>query len=332
MSVLLYSHPACADHDAGPYHPERPARLTAALLGARSSGVEIIEREAPQIDVAALSPVHDESYVESIRQFCAGGGGRLDADTFAVTASWEAALRAAGAGTAAIDALRAGEADEAFLAVRPPGHHALTSEAMGFCLFNNVAVATEYATASGDKVAIVDWDVHHGNGTQDTFYQRDDVLYVSFHEWPFYPGTGGLGEVGGSGAAGSTINVPFPAGTAGDAYRAVFDRVVMPVLDQFGPDWVFVSAGYDAHVDDPLASICLEHGDYGWMAGQISEVAPAQRTIYFLEGGYDLDAIEASVAATLSRAAGEGTRRSPRAAFSVIDQVAAAHSGRWEVG
>ena len=154
MSVLLYSHAACADHDAGPYHPERPARLTAALLGARSSGVEIIEREAPQIDVAVLSPVHDESYVASIRQFCAGGGGRLDADTFAVTASWEAALRAAGAGTAAIDALRAGEADEAFLAVRPPGHHALTSEAMGFCLFNNVAVAAEYRAGSPGVVRL----------------------------------------------------------------------------------------------------------------------------------------------------------------------------------
>ena len=301
MSVLLFSHRACAEHDPGRNHPERPARLGAALAGARASGVDIIESEAPMIDAEALSPVHDQAYVAAIEAFCAAGGGRLDPDTFAGEASWEAALRAAGSGPAAVDELRAGSAEAAFLAVRPPGHHAVASRAMGFCLFNNIAVAANYLTEAGETVAIVDWDVHHGNGTQDTFYHRDDVLYVSFHEYPNYPGTGRMDDVGSDAGTGATINFPFPPGTKGDAYRDAMDRIVVPAIRQFGPDWLLVSAGYDAHAADPLASIGLERSDYGWMAARLADVSPTGRVIYFLEGGYDLDAVEASVAATLSR-------------------------------
>ena len=332
MKALLFHHDDCAGHDTGPGHPERPARLTAAIAGARSWGGALEERPAPLAAIEDLYGVHDPAYVGAIREFCAAGGGALDPDTSAVAESWPAALRAAGAGLAALDAIDGGEAGVAFLAVRPPGHHALTARAMGFCLFNNVAVTADRIRARGERVAIVDWDVHHGNGTQDTFYGDGDVLYVSLHEFPFYPGTGWLDETGAGSARGTTVNVPLPAGTAGDAHRDAFVRVVLPILSEFAPSKILVSAGYDAHRDDPLAGLMLEADDYGWMASSLARLeAPV---VYFLEGGYDLAAVEASVAATLAGAAGaeavatEGT--SSRLAHQTIDRVAEVHSEFWK--
>ena len=183
--------------------------------------------------------------MEAIGEFCAAGGGALDPDTGAVPASWEAARRAAGSGLAAIDAIEQGASPIAFLAVRPPGHHAHAARALGFCIFNNIAVAAERLAARGRRVAIVDFDVHHGDGTQDTFRQRGDVLYVSLHQFPFYPGSGWVDEVGHGAGKGATVNIPLPAATAGDAVEAAFTRIVDPVVDQFAPDWILVSAGYD---------------------------------------------------------------------------------------
>jgi len=332
MRPLLFFHEDCFEHDAGRGHPERPDRLTAAIDGARSWGGEIEERPAPLARVEDLYGVHDPSYVAAIRDFCKAGGGALDADTVAVPDSWTAALRAAGAGLAALEAVDSGETDLAFLAVRPPGHHALTARAMGFCLFNNVAVTADAIRARGDRVAVVDWDVHHGNGTQDTFYGDGSVLYVSLHEFPFYPGTGWLDETGRGPGRGTTVNVPLPARTAGDAYREAFDRVILPAITEYSPSCILVSAGYDAHLADPLAALMLEEADYQWMAAALAR--SGLPVVYFLEGGYDLAAIRGSVAATLLGASGADAQPSgagsPRRAFQTIDLVAEAQSEYWK--
>ena len=299
MPVLVYHHDSFTAHDAGRNHPERPARLDAVLDGLRASGEELVTCEPPLVASRMLTRVHSPAYVDAIERFCAAGGGNLDPDTRAVPESWEAALRAAGSGPEAIDALRHGSGSPAFLAVRPPGHHALESTAMGFCLFNNIAVAAASLVADGERVAIIDWDVHHGNGTQATFAQEPDVLYVSLHEYPAYPGTGWVDEVGDGDARGTTLNVPFPAGTGGAAYREAMRRVVTPILDQFRADWLLVSAGYDAHAADPLASIRLGERDYGAMAAALARSLPPERTLFFLEGGYDLTALTGSVSATI---------------------------------
>lgn len=339
MQVLLYAHEASDAHDTGRGHPERPARVEAAVAGVRMARAQVIDRSPPEATRAELAAVHTDRYVTAIERFCRSGGGALDADTIAVAASWPAALRSAGAGPAAVADLRVGAADAAFLALRPPGHHALANQAMGFCIFNNIAVTAALLADAGERVAIVDWDVHHGNGTQTTFFERDDVLYLSFHEYPAYPGTGWLDENGIGQARGTTINFPFPAGTAGDAYVAAMDRVGVPVLKAFDADWTLVSAGYDAHAADPLASIRLVADDYAALAARVSGVTKPGRLLYFLEGGYDLAAIKASVAATIDGSgAGDApaepsaTYRSPTAAYRVIDLVATEIRRFWEVG
>ncbi|MDX1690575.1 MAG: histone deacetylase [Acidimicrobiia bacterium] len=333
VRVLLAVHDSFFAHDTGAWHPERPDRITAAVRGVEGSGAHVVRLEPPQIALEDLYPVHDVSYVREIRDFCAAGGGSLDADTFASEASWEAALRSAGAGLAAVEALRSDDADTAFLAVRPPGHHALTARAMGFCLFNNIAVAAEAIVAAGERVAIFDWDVHHGNGTQDHFYDRDDVLYVSAHEFPFYPGSGWLTEDGDGAGSGMNVNIPFPASTAGDAYDLAMDDLVMPLLKQFDPDWVLVSAGYDAHASDPLADLRLESPDYGRMAARIAGLAGPSRVVCFLEGGYDLGAIEASVVATVRGLGGEvperGELTSPTRSFQMLELAAERVAESW---
>jgi acetoin utilization deacetylase AcuC-like enzyme len=313
VEVPSVTHPAFAEHDTGAWHPERPARLTAAGRGVWSSGLGVRIVEAERVDPDLLADVHSPAYVASIERFCAAGGGPLDADTIAVEASWDAALRAAGSGPQAAALLETAIDTTAFLAVRPPGHHA-------------VVVTAAWLTARGNRVAIVDWDVHHGNGTQAMTWHNPDILYVSTHQYPFYPMTGVVGERGGRGAEGTVINVPLPSGTAGDVYREVMGRVIEPAVRAFAPDWLLVSAGYDAHTDDPLADLRLEESDFGAMASSLAGLLPANRIMIFLEGGYHLAAITASVAHTLRGIAGRhdvGLPRftsSPRA-FEVVSQI-----------
>jgi len=304
MKALLYSHPACLLHDSGLGHPERPDRIGAALAGVRASGLEVSEREAPPAPVEVLYPIHQPEYVEHIEAACASGGRLLDPDTAVVAGSWEAALRAAGSGLAAIDDLRRGDGGMAFLAVRPPGHHAGPSAARGFCVFNNIAISAAALVAEGDRVASLDWDVHHGDGTQQAFYDSADVLYLSAHQFPFYPGSGWIEETGQGAGSGMTVNVALPAGSAGDTLADAVDEIFEPVLRDFAPDWVLVSAGYDGHRADPLAELRFESDDFGWMAERLVS-GYRGRSIVFLEGGYDLGAISESSSTTVRGIGGE---------------------------
>jgi acetoin utilization deacetylase AcuC-like enzyme len=307
MSVLLFSHPRYQDHRASPHHPEQPARLEAVLGGIQRAGVDdaLIVREPRVATVDEVSRVHPKGYVDAIERFCEGGGGRIDADTGASEASFDAAMLAAGAGLDAVERLSAGEADAAFCAVRPPGHHALPARSMGFCIFNNVAVTAMTLADAGERVLVVDYDAHHGNGTQDVFYDDPRVVYISMHEWPLYPGTGALHETGNGAGLGATVNLPFPAGTTGDVYLASIDEVVAPLAATFDPTWLLISAGFDAHRADPLTDLGLSSGDYGLMTARLAELVPHGRVITFLEGGYDLDALEASAGACVAALVGK---------------------------
>lgn len=295
-------------HDTGPHHPERPERLRAVHRGIEAAGLrDAIKPLAPvEASIEQLSMAHDEGYVRALERFIRGGGGNLDPDTVTSEGSWRTACLAAGSGLAAIEALQRGEADAAFVAARPPGHHATATRAMGFCLFNNVAVSAAALAAQGERVLVVDWDVHHGNGTEQIFWDDPRVLYVSTHQSPAYPGTGRAGDVGGDEALGLTVNVPLPPGARGDAARAAFDEIVDPAVDAFRPTWVLISAGFDAHRDDPLADLQWTSGDYAHLAERVASYAPGPgRVVAFLEGGYDLDALSYSVGATLAALAGK---------------------------
>jgi acetoin utilization deacetylase AcuC-like enzyme len=312
MRVLHFTHPLFEEHSNGAGHPERSERLGAVAAGVRAAeGVDVVEAQPIPVDLSDLHRVHEPAYVAAIEGFCKAGGGKLDPDTGAVPNSWGAALRAAGAGLQAVGRLQAGEADAAFLTVRPPGHHALAARAMGFCLFNNVAVVAASLLAGGSRVTILDWDVHHGYGTQAMFYAEPALQYISLRQFPAYPGTGWFDELGEGTARGTTINVPLPPGTGGEVYREGIARLV-PFIEAFGPDWVLVSAGYDAHDADPLADLRLVESDYGVLGRAAAELAPAGRLLFFLEGGYDLGALKRSVAATLEGAAGRPPTGEPR--------------------
>ena len=294
MKLLVESHPACLEHEAGPGHPERPARVVAAVDGIREAGLgdAVAWVEPRRATVEELALVHDPRYVDALRRFCERGGGSLDADTGAVPRSWDAALVAAGSGLDAVERLDRGEADAAFCAVRPPGHHATDRHAMGFCLFNNVAVCAASLMARGERVLIVDWDAHHGNGTQDMFYEDGRVTYVSVHQWPLYPGTGRMEELG----EGLNVNFPVPPDTTGDVYQAALEAVT-PRVEAFDPTWVLMSCGFDSHRDDLIGSLGLREGDFADLARRSAAFAPAGHRILFLEGGYELDAIAGSSAA-----------------------------------
>jgi acetoin utilization deacetylase AcuC-like enzyme len=315
-AVLLETHEAFLDHLPGGGHPERPARLEAVLAGIEAAGVaDALVPVAPRPATRQeLERVHGPAYLDAMEQFCRHGGGWVDADTATSAGSWRAAVLAAGAGPDAIERLDQGEADAAFIAVRPPGHHALAGQAMGFCLINNVAVAAAALAARGERVLIVDWDAHHGNGTQAIFYQDPRVLYVSMHQFPFYPGTGRLEETGAGEGAGYTINFPLPAGTTGDVYRAAIDQVVVPAAAAFQPTWVIASAGFDAHRDDPLTDMGLTSGDYADLAELVMGLAAPGHRLAVLEGGYDLRALADSAGACVARLAGAAYRPEPATA------------------
>jgi len=300
--VLTVVGPVGGEEHARTGHPERPVRVAAVMEGLADLhlGGDLVMVPSRGAEPHELDRVHSERHLIRLRQFCSQGGGSIDGDTYATSASWDIALQAAGAGLVAIDELRGGRADLAFVAARPPGHHALADQSMGFCLINNVAVAAASLVAAGERVAIIDWDVHHGNGTEALVWDEPGVLYVSTHQWPCYPGTGRASDVGGSRAPGLTLNVPLPPGATGDVVHLAFERLVTPVVEDFAPTWVLVSAGFDAHRADPLADLALTAGDFADLARVVSGYAPTPgRLVLFLEGGYQLDALRASVAATL---------------------------------
>jgi acetoin utilization deacetylase AcuC-like enzyme len=300
--MVIVVGPVEAEEHALRSHPERPARIGAVMDGVHDLhlGSDLVVLPSRPADLGQLARVHTIEYLGDLRKFCAAGGGPLDADTYATPDSWDAACLSAGAGLVAIEALAGGDDGCAFVASRPPGHHALADHPMGFCLINNVAVAAAHLVDAGERVLIVDWDVHHGNGTQALFWDEPGVLYVSTHQWPCYPGTGLASEVGGPSARGTTLNVPLPPGATGDVMRRAFDQLVSPVVEEFEPSWVLISAGFDAHRADPLADLALSAGDFGQLAAVVAGYAPAPgRTVAFLEGGYDLVALRSSVRATL---------------------------------
>lgn len=330
MATLLYTDPRYRQHDTSPGHPERAERLAAVDTGVDDSGVaeDLIRVEPRAATGDELRRVHDADFLAALERFCADGGGHLDPDTVACPRSWDTALLAAGAGLDAIERLAAGEADTAFLAVRPPGHHATPSRAMGFCLLNNVAITASSLVERGERVLIVDIDAHHGNGTQDAFWNEPLVTYVSLHQSPMYPGTGPVSETGGAEAPGTTVNIPVPAGTQGDTYRRAIDDIVVPLSERVRPDWLLVSTGFDAHRADPLAGLGLSSGDYHDLTARLIALVPSSRSLVFLEGGYDLDAVAASTAATLGALSGVETR--PEAVTSgeivpVLDRVRRLH-------
>ena len=285
-------------HDTGPGHPERPSRTNAAWDGLVAAGLSdaLIEPPLRLATLAELLTVHDERHVQHLKAFCETGGGSLDPDTVASVGSWETALAATGAGLAAVEGLERGDGEAAIVLARPPGHHATRARAMGFCLFNNIAVTAAALADRGERVAIVDWDVHHGNGTQDIFWNDPRVLFVSLHQSGLYPGTGRVHEIGGVSARGTNLNIPLPPGTAGPAVLQAVDELVAPAIERFAPTWLLVSAGFDGHRADPLANWLLTAGDYERLAARVAAFVPG-RVVAFLEGGYDLDALARSVAA-----------------------------------
>ena len=329
--ALYIHHPSSLEHDTGD-HPENAARIPAierALVDHDWLGFEPVLAE--HIATDRLQAVHPEDYVDRIARFCRNGGGMLDLDTVASPGSFEAALHAAGGAVQAVDALAGGEADVTFCGLRPPGHHAEASRAMGFCLFNNVAIAAQHAldVHGAERVLVLDWDVHHGNGTNDIFYATNSVLYVSLHQSPLYPGTGAMSDNGEGDGEGYTINLPMPPGSGHEDWLSLIQHVVTPIARSYRPRLVLVSAGFDAHRDDPLANCELTEATYAAMTTELVTLARELDAPlgFTLEGGYNLHALASSVLAVLG-ASRNGVENEHVAAGPLADG-ARSHYGRW---
>jgi acetoin utilization deacetylase AcuC-like enzyme len=300
---VFFSHPASAEHETGT-HPERRERIVAIESHLDQTGWFGFERrEAPRVDRDLLETCHDPGYVAALERLCAAGGGQIDDDTLVSHGSWEAAMRAVGGAVAVVDILVSGEAVAAFSAGRPPGHHALRARAGGFCVFNNVAVAAIQAitTHALERVLILDWDVHHGNGTNDLFHSSPEVFYMSIHESPLYPGTGPASDQGSGPGAGFTLNMPVPAWSGDDVFCELVSSRAIPAAREYRPQLILVSAGYDAHADDPLADCTVTDAGFATMATAMRRLGEELEAPVglVLEGGYELDALARSVAVTL---------------------------------
>jgi acetoin utilization deacetylase AcuC-like enzyme len=300
MATLIFTHPDCLDHDTGPGHPERPQRLKAIWQALEADEFKPAGRRiAPEASLDQLARVHSRSYIEGVlADMPIQGYLRLDPDTVLSPRSRSAILRAAGSVSAAVDAVMSGEADNAFCAVRPCGHHAEPEKAKGFCVFNNIAVGAEQARKVHGlkRVAVVDFDVHHGNGTQAMFWSDPDLFFASTHQFPFYPGTGASGE---RGEHGNIVNVPLTAFSGSGSFRDAYTSTILPALDDFAPDLILISAGFDAHERDPLAQLELEAEDFAWITREILAIARRRcgaKVVSVLEGGYDLTALAESCA------------------------------------
>ncbi len=305
--TIIFTHQSAEDHDPGPGHPERSDRIRAVMQVLNSASFADLERrESPLANIDQIARIHRRDYVTAVLDAVpVQGYAHIDPDTALSPASGDAALRSVGAAVAAVDAVMAGEATNAFCAVRPPGHHAEPGRGMGFCLFNNVAIAAAHARVAHkvDRVAIVDFDVHHGNGTQAAFWSDPSVLFASSHEYPFYPGTGAEDECG----QGNIHNVPLSSSSGSGEFRKGIERKILPALEAFKPGLILISAGFDAHARDPLASIRLEEDDFAWITRKIVDIAGEYcdgKVVSSLEGGYDLEALSSSVSAHLSELVG----------------------------
>ena len=304
MTTLFLTHSTGLDHDMGPGHPERPARLRAVYERLSDESFKgLIRREAPLARRETLLRVHPEGHLDFLQALAPEQGlAAIDGDTAMCPRTWEAAQRAAGGAAAAVDAVMTGSVNNAFVAMRPPGHHAERATAMGFCFLNNAAIAARHAQAAHGalRIAIVDFDVHHGNGTQEIFWSDASVLYASTHQAPLYPGTGAVDE---RGEFDTIVNAPLRAGDGAEAFRAAMERAILPRVAAFAPNLIIVSAGFDAHRRDPLAGLALDEEDFGWATRRLMEVADlcaGGRIVSVLEGGYDLQGLAASVGAHVS--------------------------------